>query len=238
MDARSHRRHEGLPRRQAALHHADRAPPPGAARARDHRPARHRGALSAPQGARRCRGGRPARSRPCGALAKARISSTGAGALLEAGESPPPSAWRGGRRFFRAGVGTRTSTGSWFSEPRPGGRGGARAHDWAALVPVVEGAGGVVTDWQGRAPGTGSVGERSRPGTRGVTRRRGGAGGGRARGGGEASSFAYLVSFDQSVLVNCVAEPPKRSMPSRTAATRGLQLGRDQVKNSMASRRP
>jgi fructose-1,6-bisphosphatase/inositol monophosphatase family enzyme len=27
---------------------------------------------------------------------------------------------------------------------------GLKVHDWAALAPVVAGAGGVVTDWQGR----------------------------------------------------------------------------------------
>jgi myo-inositol-1(or 4)-monophosphatase len=31
--------------------------------------------------------------------------------------------------------------------------------DWAALVPVVEGAGGRVTDWSGRALGLGSPGD-------------------------------------------------------------------------------
>ncbi len=52
---------------------------------------------------------------------------------------------------------------------------GLKLHDWAALVPVVEGAGGVITDWEGRPPGTGSGGDVRRGGGRAVPR--GGAGG-------------------------------------------------------------
>jgi fructose-1,6-bisphosphatase/inositol monophosphatase family enzyme len=29
---------------------------------------------------------------------------------------------------------------------------GLKAHDVAALIPVIEGAGGIVTDWRGNAP--------------------------------------------------------------------------------------
>jgi fructose-1,6-bisphosphatase/inositol monophosphatase family enzyme len=36
---------------------------------------------------------------------------------------------------------------------------GLKLHDWAALVPVIEGAGGVITDWQGRPAGTGGAGD-------------------------------------------------------------------------------
>ncbi|MCA8896316.1 MAG: hypothetical protein KDA48_13740, partial [Amphiplicatus sp.] len=31
-------------------------------------------------------------------------------------------------------------------------------HDFAALVPVIEGAGGVITNWRGQAPGEGDRG--------------------------------------------------------------------------------
>ncbi len=36
---------------------------------------------------------------------------------------------------------------------------GLQRHDYAALIPVVEGAGGVVTNWRGEAPGTDEKGE-------------------------------------------------------------------------------
>ncbi|MFA7439612.1 MAG: inositol monophosphatase family protein [Sphingomonadaceae bacterium] len=36
---------------------------------------------------------------------------------------------------------------------------GLQVHDWAALVPVIEGAGGLVTDWQGRSLTLASNGE-------------------------------------------------------------------------------
>jgi inositol-phosphate phosphatase / L-galactose 1-phosphate phosphatase / histidinol-phosphatase len=36
---------------------------------------------------------------------------------------------------------------------------GLKLHDWAALVPIVAGAGGVVSDWQGRPVGTDSSGQ-------------------------------------------------------------------------------
>jgi myo-inositol-1(or 4)-monophosphatase len=36
---------------------------------------------------------------------------------------------------------------------------GLKRHDYAALLPVVEGAGGVVTNWRGEAPGTDDRGE-------------------------------------------------------------------------------
>jgi len=34
-----------------------------------------------------------------------------------------------------------------------------KRHDYAALIPIVEGAGGVVTNWRGEAPGTDDAGE-------------------------------------------------------------------------------
>jgi fructose-1,6-bisphosphatase/inositol monophosphatase family enzyme len=36
---------------------------------------------------------------------------------------------------------------------------GLKLHDFAALVPVIEGAGGVMTDWQGRALDAASAGD-------------------------------------------------------------------------------
>jgi fructose-1,6-bisphosphatase/inositol monophosphatase family enzyme len=36
---------------------------------------------------------------------------------------------------------------------------GLKLHDWAALVPVIEGAGGIITDWSGRALNLESAGD-------------------------------------------------------------------------------
>ena len=35
---------------------------------------------------------------------------------------------------------------------------GLKVHDWAALCPVIAGAGGVVSDWEGRVLSVGGVG--------------------------------------------------------------------------------
>jgi histidinol phosphatase-like enzyme (inositol monophosphatase family) len=99
-------------------------------------------------------GGRPARVRACGPLAAARLSSTG------------PQYFSAEARAAFERVAARVAFTSW------GGDGyqyalvasgcldvviesGLKVHDWAAIVPVVVGAGGVVTDWEGKRVGTG-----------------------------------------------------------------------------------
>jgi fructose-1,6-bisphosphatase/inositol monophosphatase family enzyme len=103
-------------------------------------------------------GGAPARVRPCPSLSRARLSSSGPQYFDPAGRAA----------FDR--VSTRASFTSW------GGDGyayalvasgcidlviesGLKLHDWAAIAPVVEGAGGVVTDWKGRPLDAGSAGD-------------------------------------------------------------------------------
>jgi inositol-phosphate phosphatase / L-galactose 1-phosphate phosphatase / histidinol-phosphatase len=103
-------------------------------------------------------GGHPARARACASLAKARLSSTGP-QYFEAGELAA---------FER--VAERVALLSWGGDGYQYGlvasgsldvviEAGLKLHDWAALVSVVEGAGGVITDWEGRPPGTGSAGD-------------------------------------------------------------------------------
>lgn len=98
------------------------------------------------------RGG-PARVRPCPSLAEARISTSG-----------PQYFTKEGRQAFER-VAERTALLSFGGDGYQYGlvasgsldvvvESGLKLHDWAALVPIVAGAGGVITDWQGRSPGT------------------------------------------------------------------------------------
>jgi histidinol phosphatase-like enzyme (inositol monophosphatase family) len=103
-------------------------------------------------------GGAPARVRRCPAVAEARVSTTG-----------PQYFTAEGRRAFER-VAARASLVSFGGDGYQYGlvasgsldvviESGLKLHDWAALGPVIEGAGGVVTDWQGRPPGTGGDGD-------------------------------------------------------------------------------
>jgi histidinol phosphatase-like enzyme (inositol monophosphatase family) len=93
--------------------------------------------------------GSPARTRACSALASARFSSTGPQYFKEA-ELPAVEAVR-----------ARTKLTSWGGDGYQYGlvasgcvdlviEAGLALHDWAALEPVIAGAGGIVTDWEGR----------------------------------------------------------------------------------------
>jgi inositol-phosphate phosphatase / L-galactose 1-phosphate phosphatase / histidinol-phosphatase len=99
-----------------------------------------------------------ARPRACATLAEARLSSSG-----------PQYFGNAERRAFER-VAARVSFTSWggdgyqYGLVAAGGvdlviESGLKIHDWSALVPVVAGAGGVITDWQGRPPGTGDGGD-------------------------------------------------------------------------------
>lgn len=89
------------------------------------------------------------RVRVCSSLAEARVSSTGPQYFDEAE-----------RRAFEA-VSARCALLSWGGDGYQYGlvaagtldlviENGLKLHDWAALAPVIEGAGGVCTDWKGR----------------------------------------------------------------------------------------
>jgi inositol-phosphate phosphatase / L-galactose 1-phosphate phosphatase / histidinol-phosphatase len=100
----------------------------------------------------------PVRPRACASLAAARLSST-----------DPQYFSDGERRAFEQVAG-RVALVSWGGDGYQYGlvasgsldlviEAGLALHDWAALVPVIAGAGGVITDWEGRPPGTGSRGD-------------------------------------------------------------------------------
>ncbi len=99
-----------------------------------------------------------ARPRACASLAEARLSSTG------------PQYFSAGERAAFERVAAGASFTSWggdgyqYGLVASGGvdlviESGLKLHDWSALVPVVAGAGGVITDWEGRPPGTGDGGD-------------------------------------------------------------------------------
>jgi histidinol phosphatase-like enzyme (inositol monophosphatase family) len=101
-------------------------------------------------------GGR-AGCRPCGALAEAELSCTSP-EMLDSAETP---------RWRRLAAAVRRV--SWGGDCYAYGllalgqidivaEGDMKVWDWAALLPVVEGAGGRLTDWEGRRPSVRGVG--------------------------------------------------------------------------------
>ena len=101
---------------------------------------------------------RPVRARVCASLTKARLSSTGPQYFT----APDLAAFeRVARRVALLSFGgdgyqyALVATGSLDLVIETG----LKLHDWAALVPVIEGAGGVITDWEGRPLGKGSAGD-------------------------------------------------------------------------------
>jgi histidinol phosphatase-like enzyme (inositol monophosphatase family) len=96
--------------------------------------------------------------RPCASLAAARLSSTG------------PQYFDGADRVAFERVAERVAFTTWGGDGYQYGliasgsvdlviESGLKLHDWAALGPVVTGAGGVITDWQGRPLGSGDEGD-------------------------------------------------------------------------------
>jgi inositol-phosphate phosphatase/L-galactose 1-phosphate phosphatase/histidinol-phosphatase len=103
------------------------------------------------------RSGRPARARACPGLARARLSTTG----------PRDFSTEGRAAFER--VAARARLVSYGGDCYQYGllasgsidvvvEEGLKVWDYAALVPVIEGAGGVITDWEGRPLHAGSDG--------------------------------------------------------------------------------
>ena len=95
-------------------------------------------------------GSRPVRARDCPSLARARLSTTGPQYFDAAGR----------RAFDRVAAQARLVSyggdGYQYGLVASGGldlviESGLKLHDFAALVAVIEGAGGVITDWHGRA---------------------------------------------------------------------------------------
>jgi inositol-phosphate phosphatase/L-galactose 1-phosphate phosphatase/histidinol-phosphatase len=101
--------------------------------------------------------GRPARARACASVSAARLSSTGP-------QYFSPDERRAFERVAaRAALTSFGGDGYQYGLVASGSldlviESGLKRHDWAAIVPVVEGAGGVVTDWRGRALDAGDAG--------------------------------------------------------------------------------
>lgn len=103
-------------------------------------------------------GAREARVRPCASLRTARLSSTGPQyfspaerAAFEAVAAEAAFTSWGGDGYQYALVATGSIDVVIES--------GLKLHDWAAIVPVITGAGGIVSDWEGRPPGAGNKGD-------------------------------------------------------------------------------
>jgi inositol-phosphate phosphatase / L-galactose 1-phosphate phosphatase / histidinol-phosphatase len=102
--------------------------------------------------------GKRAIARRCSSLAEARLSTTGPQYFTEAGR------YAFERVAARAELVTYGGDGYQYGLVTIGGldvviESGLKLHDWAALVPIITGAGGVVSDWQGRPVGTDGSGE-------------------------------------------------------------------------------
>lgn len=102
--------------------------------------------------------GSPARARPCPSLAQARLSTTGPQYFTEAGKRAFDRAAGRAKLLSFGGDGYQyglVASGSLDVVIEEG----LKLHDFAAVVPVIEGAGGSVTDWQGRPLDLNSRGE-------------------------------------------------------------------------------
>jgi len=102
--------------------------------------------------------GAPARVRTCDTLAKATLSATSPH-MFEADD------FAAFERVRRAGVRDTTYGGDCYAYGLLAAgfidlviESGLKLFDFAALIPVIEGSGGVITDWEGRALGPGSSG--------------------------------------------------------------------------------
>jgi inositol-phosphate phosphatase / L-galactose 1-phosphate phosphatase / histidinol-phosphatase len=103
--------------------------------------------------------GMPVRTRACAALGKATLFSTAPEAMFEGADAAGFERLRRAVKLLRTGADcyAYAQLASGFidlvveSQLKP--------YDYCALVPVIEGSGGVITDWQGRALDLGSDGK-------------------------------------------------------------------------------
>ncbi len=102
--------------------------------------------------------GQPAHVRACAGLANARLAMTGP-FLFDADELPRIDALRHGvaDSLFGGDCHNYGLVASGHIDLVV--ESGLKIHDWAALVPIVTGAGGVMTDWNGAALRTGASGQ-------------------------------------------------------------------------------
>lgn len=103
--------------------------------------------------------GAPSHVRPCASLAEARLSTSGPQYFT------PPAKQAFDRVAAEAQIVSYGGDGYQYGLVASGDldiviESGLKHHDWAALIPVITGAGGVVTDWEGhplRADGPGQI---------------------------------------------------------------------------------
>jgi inositol-phosphate phosphatase/L-galactose 1-phosphate phosphatase/histidinol-phosphatase len=103
--------------------------------------------------------GAPIRSRACAALDKATLFSTAPEAMFQGGDLAAYRRLAAAVKLVRMGADcyAYAQLASGFIDLVV--EAGLKPYDFCALVPVIEGAGGVMTDWQGRALDLGSDGK-------------------------------------------------------------------------------
>ena len=101
--------------------------------------------------------GQPVRARACADLARATIFST-TPAMIDAVDRPRFDAVADAAKLVRYGADCYAYglVASGFVDAVI--EGSLKPYDYCAHVPIIEGAGGIVTDWQGKVPGLGSDG--------------------------------------------------------------------------------
>ncbi|HEV8026962.1 MAG TPA: histidinol-phosphatase [Stellaceae bacterium] len=102
--------------------------------------------------------GTPVRTRPCPALAQATLFCTAPHAMFTGADAAAFARLSGAVKLLRTGADCYAYAliASGFIDLVV--EAGLKPYDYAALVPVIEGAGGVLTDWQGHALDLGSDG--------------------------------------------------------------------------------
>jgi inositol-phosphate phosphatase/L-galactose 1-phosphate phosphatase/histidinol-phosphatase len=95
--------------------------------------------------------GAPARTRPCATLERATLFSTAPDAMFTGADGDGFARLRRSVKLLRTGADCYAYAllASGFIDLVV--ESGLKPYDYCALVPVIEGAGGVITDWQGRA---------------------------------------------------------------------------------------
>ncbi len=102
--------------------------------------------------------GAPVRTRPCPSLGAATLFSTAPEIMFAGADAAGFARLRGSVKLTRNGADcyAYAQLASGFIDLVV--EAGLKPYDYCALVPVIEGAGGVITDWQGRALDLGSDG--------------------------------------------------------------------------------
>ncbi|KAF1853427.1 hypothetical protein Lal_00041057 [Lupinus albus] len=152
LGARSHRRHPRLHRRPAELGHPDRPDPPRRASARADAPALSRGDLHRGRPHRRLRGPageRTLRTRRCADLSHALLATTDPRLFAEGEEATRFRTLEGQVRLSRYGADCYAYCMLAAGQVDLVVEAGLKPYDICALIPIIEGAGGRITAWDG-----------------------------------------------------------------------------------------